>query len=355
MKPISKLNVFQGCLIGGAVGDALGAAIEFDSIQTIRRKFGEQGLTDYAPAYGRIGAITDDTQMTLFTAEGLLRANTRYNHKGICSPPKVVYHAYLRWLETQGVKLSDETIKSCVYDTQSWLRDLPELNTRRAPGNSCLSALQSRKMGTIEEPINNSKGCGGVMRVAPIGLIAVDAFGLASEAAAITHGHPTGYLSAGVLTLVIKRIINGDGLTEAVKHAVYKILPQHANFEETFVACDKAVKLAGDRSMPPSAETIEMLGAGWIAEEALAISIYCSLACESDFTKAVLLAVNHSGDSDSTGAITGNILGALHGTAAIPERWLARLELKETIFEIAEYLFVEFQTGDEWWNKYPGV
>lgn len=365
IKQNSKVNFFRGCLLGGAIGDALGAAIEFDSIQTIRQKFGEHGLTDYAPAYGRIGAITDDTQMTLFTAEGLLRAITRENHKGICHPPTIIYHAYLRWLETQGEKIGSEQIKRWVYDEKSWLRDLPELNSRRAPGNSCLSALISGRMGTIEEPINNSKGCGGVMRVAPIGLIADDAFNLAMDAAAITHGHPTGYLSAGVLALIIRQIVDGKGLTEAVNHAVYEELPKHKNHEETFAACDKAIKMVQDKTVPPAPETIESLGGGWIAEEALAIAIYCSLVFENDFKKGVLLAVNHSGDSDSTGAITGNILGALHGAGEapyglerlplIPHYWLERLELKETIAEIAEDLLIGFKTGDDWWNKYPGI
>jgi NAD-dependent SIR2 family protein deacetylase/ADP-ribosylglycohydrolase/protein-tyrosine phosphatase/TPR repeat protein len=351
----SKVNVFRGCLLGGAIGDALGAAIEFDSIQTIRQRFGEQGLTDYAPVYGRIGAITDDTQMTLFTAEGLLRAITRENHKGICHPPTIIYHAYLRWLETQGEKISSEQIKRWVYDEKSWLRDLPELNSRRAPGNSCLSALRSGKMGTIEEPINNSKGCGGVMRVAPIGLIADDAFNLACEAAAITHGHPTGYLSAGVFALILRQIVDGKGLPHAINHAVYEELPKHKNQEEIFAACDKAVKMARDQGIVPNPKTIESLGGGWIAEEALAIAIYCSLVFENDFEKAVLLAVNHSGDSDSTGAIAGNILGALHGREAIPRHWIEGLELKEAIIEIAEDLFVGSNSGELWLNKYPGI
>ena len=355
LKPTLKLNVFQGCLLGGAVGDALGAAIEFDSIQTIRQKFGEQGLTDYAPAYGRIGAITDDTQMTLFTAEGLLRAAARGNHKGICHPPTIIYHAYLRWLETQGEKINNEQIKRWVYDEKSWLRDLPELNSRRAPGNSCLSALKSGKMGTIEEPINNSKGCGGVMRVAPVCLVGNNPFKLAMDAAAITHGHPTGYLSAGVLALIISRIINGKSLIEAINHAIYEMLPQHANYEETFEACDKAVKLAQNKNIPPNPEAVETLGGGWIAEEALAIAVYCSLVYENDFERALLLALNHSGDSDSTGAITGNILGARHGTGTIPEEWIARLELKNAIFETAEDLLIGFRSGEEWGNKYPGV
>lgn len=138
---------FQGCLLSGAVGDALGAAIEFDSIQTIRQKSGEQGLTDYAPAYGRIGAITDDTQMTLFTADGLLRSATRGNHKGICHTPTIIYHAYFRWLETQGEKINNEQIKRWVYDEKSWLRDLPELNYPPGAGKQLFVGFKKRQNG----------------------------------------------------------------------------------------------------------------------------------------------------------------------------------------------------------------
>ncbi|MBK8809431.1 MAG: ADP-ribosylglycohydrolase family protein [Acidobacteria bacterium] len=70
-----------------------------------------------------------------------------------------------------------------------------------------------------------------------------------------------------------------------------------------------------------SALRVSVLGGGWVGEEALAISIYCSLVSENDLSGALLLAVNHSGDSDSTGAITGNILGALHGIGAIPVKF----------------------------------
>jgi ADP-ribosyl-[dinitrogen reductase] hydrolase len=92
----------RGCLLGGAVGDALGAPVEFLSLAEIRRRFGPDGIRDYAHAYGRLGAITDDTQMTLFTAEGLLRAWVRGTVKGLYHPPGVIHHAYLRWLVTQG-------------------------------------------------------------------------------------------------------------------------------------------------------------------------------------------------------------------------------------------------------------
>lgn len=369
-----KLVVYEGCLLGGAVGDALGAAVEFDSLTSIRSRFGDSGLTDYATAFGRIGAVTDDTQMTLFTAEGLLRAETRRSHRGICYPAGVIYHAYLRWLQTQGRTPADETLAQSVAETPSWLRDIPEMNSLRAPGTTCLNALESGTMGTLEEPINDRKGCGGVMRVAPVGLIAADPFGLACQAAAITHGHPSGYLSAGVLALIVGKLVDGSSLLEAVEHAVYEELPKHEGHGDTLEACDRAVRLAKlhlgilteesweggepdegrvDNGISP--EAVESLGAGWIAEEALAISIYCSLVFESDFEKGVLLAVNHSGDSDSTGAITGNILGTRLGAGAIPERWLAQLELRDTIQELSRDLLIGFRSGDEWWDRYPGA
>ncbi|MBK9214643.1 MAG: ADP-ribosylglycohydrolase family protein [Chloracidobacterium sp.] len=324
---------FKGCLLGGAVGDALGAAVEFDTLDRIRERFGESGLADYAPAYGRLGAITDDTQMTLFTAEGLLRADQDTSLRIIDS----IYQSYLAWLYTQRIVI-DERFAEPPARPPGWLVTIPELNARRAAGRTCLSALRSGRKGTVTNPLNNSKGCGGVMRVAPVGLIAENPFILARDAAAITHGHPAGYLSAGVLALIISNILNGRSLADAINHAVYEEFLQHSDFEETFVALDRAVKLAYDRSVEPSPETIESLGGGWVGEEALAISIYCSLVHENDFGKAILLSVNHSGDSDSTGAITGNIIGALHGIDAIPSHWLERLELRTVIEQVADDL-----------------
>src|SRR4051794_2893448 len=108
-----------GCLLAGAVGDALGAAIEFDTLDEIRSQYGPVGLTTYAPCYGRIGAFTDDTQMTLFTAEGLLRAAARLEDRGIVNVPWIVSRAYARWLVTQGgPDLPDPELGSC--DT-GWL------------------------------------------------------------------------------------------------------------------------------------------------------------------------------------------------------------------------------------------
>ena len=86
-------------------------------------------------------------------------------------------------------------------------------------------------------------------------------------------------------------------------------------------------------------ENVEALGGGWVGEEALAISLYCSLRHFDNFENAVIAAVNHGGDSDSTGAITGNILGAAVGYDVIPEHFKTDLELHNIILHMADDLF----------------
>jgi ADP-ribosylglycohydrolase len=355
-KPWSRrtLERFTGCLLGGAVGDALGAPVEFHSIHLIRNKYGSAGITGYDVAYGRRGAITDDTQMTLFTAEGLLRAIARRRHKGVCRPASVIHHAYIRWLRTQGERSRAHVSQD---EMSGWLIEAPGLHSRRAPGNTCLSALRGEEMGEMQRPLNNSKGCGGVMRVAPVGLVAEDeaqAFSLGCEAAAITHGHPSGYYSAGCFATIVYHLMSGRPLPEAVELAL-RILerPENDEHEECAEAFHQAVAI-WRVGLEPSPEVIERLGGGWVGEEALAISLYCALVSQDDFARGVLLAVNHSGDSDSTGAITGNLLGLMLGADAIPEKWLSELELRAEIEAVAVDLFNQFEDTDAWSHRYPG-
>ena len=353
---LTLLQRCRGCLLGGAVGDALGAPVEFMDIAQIRRRFGPDGIRDFAPAYGRIGAITDDTQMTLFTAEGLLRAAVRYAGRGICHTPTVVHHAYLRWLKTQDdqPKLEPQIDLNWHVATDGWLIHAPALWSRRAPGNTCLSALsKAREMG--EAARNDSKGCGGVMRVAPAGLVAdrESAFELGCQTAALTHGHPSGYLSAGFMAHLIEEIVSGAALWDAVATAKECLIMQPAS-EEVLAAVEQAEALIASGA----GDAVAVLGQGWVANEALAIALYCALVAPN-FEEAVVLAVNHSGDSDSTGAIAGNICGALYGIEAIPGRWLDQLELRDEITAIADDL-ASLREGtldlenEAAWARYPG-
>lgn len=340
-----------GCILGGAVGDALGAPVEFMSLREIRDRYGNNGIQELDIAYGRVGAITDDTQMTLFTAEGLIRAQSRYRDRGICNPASVVYRAYLRWLKTQGY--TDPALP--YFDTApGWLVGVHELHSRRAPGNTCISALASGQMGTREGPINTSKGCGTVMRVAPVGLIdARDPFALGCETAALTHGHITGQLAAGALALIVHLLLESHSLDDAIAATLDRLSTETGN-EETTTAIRRAVALA-ESDVAPIAETVEHLGGGWIAEEAIAIALFCALVAKDDFAYGVGLAVNHTGDSDSTGAIAGNLLGAKLGTDAIPSRWLDQLDLREVIQTVAEDLATWYRDDEVWRDRYPPV
>lgn len=356
---------YRGCLIGGAVGDALGYAVEFCTASGIFEKYGEKGITDYDRVDG-MALVSDDTQMTLFTANGLLAAQAA----GPGTPTAQACLAgiaacYRDWLKTQ-------TAEEFGFAPPefSWLNHVPEMNHNRAPGLTCLHSLMEKELGSTARPLNSSKGCGGVMRVAPIGLFFGDGrFSpdetdrLGAEAAALTHGHELGYLPAAMLVHIIHRLTHEEDGTvlRAVEHArraMYRLFPEAVHLGELMGRVDLAMALARRQDMDDR-QAIAQLGEGWVAEETLAISLYCSLKYEQDFEKAILASVNHGGDSDSTGAVTGNILGAHLGMKGIPDRFLHNLELKETILEIAEDLFRGGPDGtggmeERWQWKYGG-
>jgi len=350
---------FRGCLLAGAIGDALGAPVEFWSLAEIRARLGPDGVSGYVNGEA---AITDDTQMTLFTAEGLIRASIRARTRGVCHAPGVVHHAYLRWLYTQGVPWAQASAAFGGADLDGWLVMEQRLHRRRAPGNTCLSALHSGRAGSIDRPLNDSKGCGGAMRAAPVGLLIADpeqAFQLGCEVAALTHGHPGGWLPAGVLAAVVALVVNGESLGAAVDLS-RRMLASRPAFAETARALDHAVALAG--AGLPRPEDLERLGSGWVGPEALAIAVCCALAAD-DARSALLASVNHSGDSDSTGAICGNLVGAVRGLEACPPEWASAPDVADIVTQVADDLWLErveppgHERGDPplgWWERYPG-
>jgi len=340
---VLKTQRFRGVLLGGAVGDALGAAVEFMERTEILSWFGPGGIRDFVPVDGRLGAVTDDTQLTAFCAEAILRAHAAgIGRDDLAAHALERSRSYLRWLLTQG-----ET-QALLDAPKSWLMTQPDLFHRRGPGQTCLSSLRAmRSLGA--SAVNSSKGCGAVMRVAPIGLFhshwyaestSFDAsvFDAGMHDAALTHGHPSGHLPAGFLAVLIALLVSGVPLEIALKRARRQLLAR-AGHEQTAAAVDRALDLA--HTFPCDPLLLASLGAGWVGEEALAMALYCAVGCEenaSDLEAAIVLAVNHDGDSDSTGAITGSLLGALHGEPAIPARWLDAIELRETVTTLADDL-----------------
>ncbi|MFG2124447.1 ADP-ribosylglycohydrolase family protein [Streptomyces sp. NPDC048710] len=339
----------RGCLLGGAVGDALGYPVEFASLDRIRVSHGERGVTGLVPgAHGVVGRISDDTQMTLFTVEALVQAHAREREKGIGGGwALLLRQAYERWLQTQSKPGPGEAEPQPAVGllAEAWLY------ARRAPGNACLSGVAQMYAPDPQLPLDgrpgqvnpDSKGCGAVMRSAPFGLVnrADAAFAMAARGAQITHGHPTGYYAAGALAAIVAHLVAGDSLEGAVLRTL-RLLERHPGHEETSAALREALDLAAEGS--PTAEKVESLGAGWVAEQALALGVYCALA-KPRVKDALLLSVNHSGDSDSTGSICGNLLGARHGDVGLPHAWVERVEGRARIAALADDLAAERVRG----------
>lgn len=339
-------KLVRASLLGCAIGDSLGAEIEFMDLAAIRAAFPD-GVRDLIPHQGLRGAITDDTQMTLFTAEGLIRAHVRARLRGIASAAGVVHHALLRWLATQGEVPAPEV------DREHGIIVDRRLHARRAPGMTCLGALRAaRRFGDAAR--NNSKGCGTIMRVAPVAFAAAreDVRSLAMETSALTHGHPTGQFAAAAWAELIAGAAAGDDVETCADRigGVYAALDGGA---ETAAAIRSA--LSAPRNGRP--ETVEALGGGWVAEEALAIGLYAVLA-HADPENALGCAVTHSGDSDSTGAVAGALLGVLHPDAILAHRWAADVECADLISALAEDLAAaQGWTEDDAqarWDRYPG-
>lgn len=342
------ISNYKACLKGGAIGDALGWPVEFSQLHDIKYRYGKDGIQDlFIPSKSSVAEITDDTQMTMFTADGLIKSARKVLNLDKMPDMKTVFNSYKLWMDTQ-------SFVPRVKKGEGWIPGLEELYVRRAPGTTCTSSIRSEKSGSIANPLNSSSGCGGVMRVAPAGLMYKDnpelAFKVGAECAALTHGNPRAYLSAGVHSEMIAHIINGSDVEGAVDKTM-KTLATYNGHEPVTKLMKMAKELAKSDVHPE--EAIQQLGEGWVGDEAIAISTYCALKEPNNFEKALKMAVNHSGDSDSTGAIVGNILGAHLGIENIPEKWHNATELSNELEQLATDLFVNPKDIANASERYP--
>lgn len=350
---------YSGCLLGGAVADALGAAAQGMSQNDIHEHFGPDGLRDYAKVFGREGAFTAHTQLVLFTAEGVLRAKVKAEELTLplsIVPP--VYNAYQRWLATQ-----DGLCDASQYNGLGGghLIQAPELYQERHAEACCLEALTNGRLGQPESPINDSRGCGAAVRMAPLGLffcsesifrrldpatIDQTVFALGCQLAALTHGHPDAFLAAACQALLVFRLIRGDELYDAVQNTLV-VLGQYPRHEPCRNRLEDALIGVHDCESPGSAKCMS-------ASQILAQAIRCALDAHGDFSRGVLAAVNLGGPSAGRSALAGQLLGAWLGRGTIPVSWLQRLELHDLISEISDDLFVGFEPSGNWLEKYPG-
>ncbi len=359
----------KGSIFAGAAGDALGYEVEFLRLGEIKKRFGQGGITRFSSTPAK---ISDDTQMTLFTANGLLYGYTMAINRGVMGEYRdYIWNAYRDWLFGQRGTFPEK--RHC------WIIDEPAMCAQRAPGATCIEAISTSKSGgTIEKRINTSMGCGGVMRVAPVGLFlnpmniydedtGAYVCRIGAQSAALTHGHPLGYITSGCMALLINILTYPEHYGKcSIKQAAIRSLEKtcdvfsdDAHSAQLKELLEKAIDLA--ESGMDDEDTIFTLGEGWIAHEALAVALYCAVKYENDPKRAIIAAVNHDGDSDSTGSIAGNIVGAYNGMEAVNRAFdLSSIEAAGVIDEISDDLAYAATQSDydadfesnEWADKY---
>ncbi|WP_030172493.1 ADP-ribosylglycohydrolase family protein [Spirillospora albida] len=325
----------SGAIFGLAYGDALGAPTEFLDMEQIRRRFGESGPKEPS---GDPALVTDDTQMTIAVALGLLDA--------LENPPFTPDLITPMWRR----RFVD------------WLHD-PEND--RAPGNTCLRACEGLDRGLpwVRATQLHSKGCGANMRVAPVGL----APGLPDEAragasqlqAAMTHGHATGLAASELTAFALRWLADGTAPGDLPGALRARCREQRTVYHERWLgelwrrpgvddpaafiargwdeclgALDRldAALAEGDRASDPCLAT----GAGWIAEEALATGLLCFLLFPDDPVAAIRRGAASSGDSDSIACLAGAFAGAHLGMDAWPAEWAERIEYAAALRRIGD-------------------
>jgi ADP-ribosylglycohydrolase/protein-tyrosine phosphatase len=315
------------CLLGGALGDGFGYVVEFDSLASIKEMHGPAGLREPYFHQGNL-VVSDDTQMSLFSLEGLTRAMLN-GDPGDQTLVDQVRLSYLDWLSTQDPRTEGG-------NQASRLLKHAAMHAQRAPGRTCMNALIQGAGGTPERPINDSKGCGGVMRTGVVGLMPnmtpARAFRIGARIAALTHGHPSGYLSAGLMAAAVRGLLEDLPLHTALIQAA-GLAREWSGHEETLVLLNTALNQA---IRPFTGVLPEVLGEGWVGEQALAIAVYAASSSQS-FQEVMAIAANHSGDSDSTASLAGQLFGAEHGLEALPHGWVRRLDILKAGLDLADW------------------
>ena len=326
--PAAKLHQrkqFVACLLGGAIGEMIGGPFDRLPLAVMRARVG--GDVTGPTATSRIG---DDTQLTLFTVEGIMRAEMRWLDRGLCHTPTVVWNAYRRWGLSQGLALAP----GLSPDKGSWLLERPELHDRGRASPRCLEVIAAGVAGSIDHRINRSDGSAAVMRLAPVGLRwdGTEAARNGAEFAALTHGGDRAIAASAAFAVLVTALRTGRPLDVAVNDSVEAASDMPAG-DVLAPATSKALDLAGRQ--PRSAEALHRLGTGRTSLGALLHAIY-TVACTDTFEQAILVAVNQDGTSATSASLTGQLAGLIYGLETIPSHWQATSPVRDLIVELAD-------------------
>lgn len=326
-------------LAAGCLGDAYGYPVEFLQWDVIQKRYGTKGLLELLPNPD-IPVATDDTQMTLFIAESILQVATDLN---IMSRHDLVESAELSMLDWYHTQLPADSVSA----ESLLLQFNKDLCCRRAPGNTCLSSLQTRnyKPTYLDAELNNSKGCGVVMRSAPYAFLhkmdGDSVWATAGWSGYLTHCHPDGWGSGAALAYLMHKVLAGASFEEAIKATSQKCAQTAAvnpKFQFTGPLLEKALAYS---LMPDQLDPDRMcneLGEAWTGDEALAVSVYAALRAKS-VLEAIQIGTNHRGDSDSTASIAGQLAALRFGMTDDEYALFKQVDLAPVVEYMAEQLF----------------
>lgn len=332
---MTTLERFEGCLVGLAVGDALGYPHEFRGVAQVRAELGPAGITDFValkdPRFSRPvilgvahppGTFTDDTQMSIALAEALVDSG----HADLDALMGMIGSWFVAWYYS------------------------PDNN--RAPGEATGIGCQRLRDGVPwrEAGKQDSKGCGANMRVAPIGLFYEsldDVERIARAQACLTHRHPAADAGAAAAALCVALAARGVAPEEMHAEVARRCTGMSPDFDAVWGRVPAVLSDSPDAVLLDLKVNPRGLGESWVAEEAVASALYCHWRHPNDFQACVLEAANTEGDSDSIACIAGGISGAANGLAAIPARWQEGVEKAAKLRDLAQRLFAARRAGPE--------
>lgn len=352
---------YKGCLLGMAVGDAMGEAIDAKTYRQICESYGPAGLLGYDLTNG-IAQITSYTQVAAFACNGMILSIVK-GQAGLTATCRAVAQALKEWARAQHLPGAPEK-RNC------WLCHVPQLRKRRCMDPRTLDALTRDVLGTPREPANQGGGPGTLTAAIPAGLffhperMGFQEIGqLGANTVALTHGDPLAFLSGAVLAYIIAGIIQAPAcsMEEQILQAAEAVAVQFGESYPQAARLQTMIRDAVTMASRPEVsrqQTMERLECN-TAAQVLTGAVYAVLASGGDFDTAMITAVNHSGKSAAVGAVAGAMLGAQMGEGALPEFYLESLEGADTLRELAGDLYTACPKGwrkrlfdDEWDRKY---
>jgi ADP-ribosylglycohydrolase len=319
----SRVGAFAGCMLGLAIGDALGFPTEFRTRAQILESFGADGVTDLVALHDPrwperpailgarhpAGTYSDDTQMTIAVARGLIDAAGG----DLDAQMNAIARHFVEWSRAD--------------------------DNDRAPGSTCMTGCQNLAAGAPWQSagVAESKGCGSAMRAAPIGLLywrdRATLLEVSRASSVLTLGHPAAIEGAAAAALLVAM-----ALEKRTPEQMHAELVSHLGGRAAALDA-RLAQLPEMIEQPPELALSDAgLGEAWVAEEAVASALYCFWRSPDDFAETVITAANTDGDSDSIACIAGSISGAFNGIDAIPSRWRETVENAGELFALAQRL-----------------